>query len=196
MRITIESASELFAEMEALRRSMFLHPGATISTKDEFDKISKHLIVRVDQSLAGMVRFTPNPPCVNAIWSQGSALSPGLPHCVTFNRMCVTTQWKKLGLQRPLFVYALGIAWSQGYRWGMGAVEPNLPFRNFLKKAGFVHEGMPVVFSEPIGVQVLVQPLKLDMALNQLNWQAMLSFELSRLERMGHTISTELARTD
>jgi hypothetical protein len=190
--ITMLASASFTSEMEFLRRCSFLYPTGSTLTKDEFDEISTHVTVRVDKQLAGILRFTPNPPCVFRIWSQGRIPSVDLLNCATFSRLCVANKWKKLGLQRLLLIYTLCLAWMRGYRWGIGAVEPTLPLQNFLRKLDFVNEGNQVVLFEPIGFQVLVQPLRLDMTLNQMRWRTMMSSETSRLERMGHTISTEI----
>ena len=57
-QLTVASTRDFTREMERLRRSAFHDPTGEITSLDEFDEFSIHILIHTDHKLAGMLRMT------------------------------------------------------------------------------------------------------------------------------------------
>ncbi len=134
--LVISVAREFTPEMERLRRSAYHDSTGEVSSSDEFDACSVHVIASLDGALAGMVRMTPEPPSVLQTWFRGKAPLPTGPGVVDANRAVVSETSRGLGIYKVLMVEAL--AWARGQKAAhvVGTIELTFPIREFLKETG------------------------------------------------------------
>lgn len=143
--------------MEQLRRTGFHDPTMSLTSKDEFDAQSVHVVAHLDGTLAGMVRMTPEPPSVLQTWFRGQAPLPTGAGVVDANRAVVGEKFRGLGIYKVLMLEALAWAHEQNFTNIVGAIEPTFPLRDFLKQTGCEEAGQPLLAWHPPVAETLVQ---------------------------------------
>ena len=145
--IQIKEVQEFTDEMEAFRRSAFHDPTMTISSADEFDSYSTHIIALVDGVLAGMVRLTSEPPSVLQKWSSGKALAPAGQGVAFASRAVVAGNYRGLGIYKVLMFECMAWCRRHQIKYVLGTIALDFPLRPFLNGIGFYDSGEPCVIS-------------------------------------------------
>ena len=172
--------------MERLRRRCFLGDGATTSSVDDLDERSSHVVVWLGDDPVAQIRITLDAPFAVVKWSGGVAQVPSGPHVAELTRANVAPEFRGVGLSRLVFRDALLRVAAAGKRVVVGAEEPELLASPMYRRLGYEPVGSEVIFQEPIGVTLPVQPLVImDVPARVGGWIAEQTAEVSKLLAAG-----------
>jgi GNAT superfamily N-acetyltransferase len=195
-RLRLDHRRAVTDRMEQLRRRCFLGDGASTSSLDDLDGRSSHVVVWLGEDPVAQIRITLDAPFAVAIWSGGAARVPSGPHVAELTRANVAPEFRGIGLSRLVFREALLRVAAAGKRVVVGAEEPELLASPMYRRLGYEPAGPEVVFREPIGVTLPVQPLVIaDVAARAGGWAAEQAAEFGRLRAAGFLLDETGALT-
>ena len=138
--ITLEMAGQFTPEVERLRRDSY-PPTDRITSEDEFDKVSRHFVARVDGRLIGTVRVTHTPPSPEFAWAIDPARVPTGPGYVELTRGCVDGSARGLSVYRLMMTELICHLTASGVTAAAAVIEPDFPAQSVLWDLGFERWG-------------------------------------------------------
>ena len=191
-KLRLINASVLSSAMEHLRRRCFLGEGSERSSCDEFDLRSRHIVVVLGDAPVAQIRATLDAPFAVKQWSNGAAEVPDGSHVAELTRANVAPEYRGLGLSGIVFREALRWLASNDKTIVVGAEEPALLARTMYRRLGYEPCGPEVSFNEPIGLELLVQPLLIRNVPERVAaWRTEQEAHLQRLRERGYELVTE-----
>ena len=191
--LLIRFENDFTPDMDALRCEGW--PESVVeSSRDEFDKVSLHLVIRLSVSgrPTSMVRATRCPFSPLLAWSSGRAPLPSDSSVAELTRGVVTPSMRKLGLYRLGMLETVLRLVPLGVLVMTAAIEPEFPGRFFLGELGFRNIGTPMLFDDPPRSGTWAQCIRLDVTLGkQERWLALWKRQAAQLLENGYSIDSD-----
>jgi hypothetical protein len=192
-RLTVRWGPRFTTAMDGLRRAEWL-AGRPGESTDEFDTLSYHLTVALEDAPVGLVRTTVGPPSVLQAWSGGRAPVPHGPAVAELTRGVVAASARQLGVYSLAMLETLLRLRALGVTVAVGAVEPDFVGRHFLADVGFQKVGAPIAFDDRPRRGTIAQCLSLAIdEERETSWSAKRWALLRRLDERGYRVDSDLA---
>ena len=147
--VKVKAVENFTPAMEKLRRSGFHDSACQLTSGDDFDNSSVHILATIDDALVGMIRLTMGLPSVLHNWAIGECLLPSGQGIANVTRGIVDEKWRGKSLYKLLMTETMIKAKQLGAHTAIAAVELDFPNRKFLSSLGFNDFGDFVVFNHP-----------------------------------------------
>jgi hypothetical protein len=183
--LELRVGSQMYPEVELLRREAFLGAGAVHSAEDEFDFYSTHLVLWLRSEPVAAARIVHPPKRVFLAWTRAQVQLPDDATTADISRVAVSRKMARYGLSRLLVPRAFLKAYELGYASAAVIVEEDGSMATFLRTLGFVSAGPSVFSFEPHLPPIKVTPMIGTLHEIHDKLVGKISFEVERLRGRG-----------
>lgn len=186
------------ADTDRMRQVCF--PGAYPegSSRDPYDARSTHILITVDDTLAGAARLIPQPTDYFRDTYEGRIEIPDSPDAAYLGRVMVSPDYRGHDVFELLLVEALLLAADMGYATVFGGARPSRKFLPLLDELGFEPYGTPQwgVYPDNAESGAPVQSIVLSTQGRRPAWAYRKEQVLARLDRAGYLVGRYGSPTD
>lgn len=186
------------ADTDRMRQVCF--PGAYPegSSRDPYDARSTHILITVDDTLAGAARLIPQPTDYFRDTYEGRIEIPDSPDAAYLGRVMVSPDYRGHDVFELLLVEALLLAADMGYATVFGGARPSRKFLPLLDELGFEPYGTPQwgVYPDNAESGAPVQSIVLSTQGRRPAWAYRKEQVLARLDRAGYPVGRYGSPTD
>lgn len=168
---SIGLTTRLSAEMDLLRMISFPARNKQKTSEDEFDMLSFHLTISIDNDIAGYCRLTPGPNSVFHTWTNGLSELPNTTNSIDAGRLLIAPRYRGYNLLPLLLVEICIHCHLLGFKQINGTYIPgHSVIERAIKAAGFNDCGKPLIEHETGGISLEVQPVTCLITDERIHW--------------------------
>lgn len=186
------------AETDRLRQRCFPGTYPEGSSRDPYDARSTHILVSVDDTLAGAARLVPQPTDYYRDTYEGRIEIPDSPDVTYLGRVMVSPNHRGHDIFELLLAEALLLAADMGYATVFGGARSSRKFMPLLDELGFEPYGTPQwgVYPDAAESSAPVQSIVVSTQGRRPAWARRKEQVVSRLADCGHQIGDYGSSTD